>query len=289
MTTKDGVYQRPLMRYHGGKWAMAGWIVGHFPAHRVYVEPFGGAGSVLFHKPRSYGEVYNDLDEEVVNVFRVVRDPQLCRELTDALVLTPFSRVEFRAAYEKVEDPVERARRAIVRSFQGFGSASVSRDHQTGFRSNANRSGTNPAHDWSRYPACLKAWLERLRGVVIECRDAGEVIRQHDRPETLHYLDPPYVGSSRADPRWKRNYRFDLSDADHEQLAELLHGVKGYVVLSAYPCALYDELYKGWSRVETTACRDITQKRASERATECLWLSPRTAEASPAMQARLFR
>src|SRR5690606_19105648 len=113
--------RRPVLRWHGGKWLLAPWIIEHFPAHRVYVEPFGGAGSVLMRKPRTYAEIWNDLDGEVVNIFRVLRSPDANR-LVDALRLTPFSRQEFTGAYEPSSDPVERARRLVIRSFMGFGS-----------------------------------------------------------------------------------------------------------------------------------------------------------------------
>src|SRR5882757_5330119 len=98
---------RPALRYHGGKWLMAPFIIRHFPAHRIYVEPFGGGASVLIRKARSYAEIYNDLDDEVVNVFRVLRDqgPQL----REALQLTPFARSEYVMAGESSEDPVEQA------------------------------------------------------------------------------------------------------------------------------------------------------------------------------------
>lgn len=115
--------RRPVLRYHGGKWRLAPWICAHFPAHRLYVEPFGGAASVLLRKPRSYGEIYNDLDGEIVNVFRVLRDNG--HALRAALELTPFAREEFAESYMPHSDPIEQARRTIVRSFQGFGSAAV--------------------------------------------------------------------------------------------------------------------------------------------------------------------
>lgn len=136
--------KRPILRYHGGKWRLAKWIISRFPQHRIYVEPFSGAASVLLQKPRCYAEVINDLDNELVNLFQVVRDSG--HELISKLELTPFSRSEFLASYEQSNNPLEQARRTIVRSFQGFGSNAHGR--LTGFRSNSNRSGTTPSHDW---------------------------------------------------------------------------------------------------------------------------------------------
>lgn len=138
---------------------LAPWIISHFPEHRIYVEPFGGGGSVLLRKPRSYAEVYNDLDSEIVNLFRIVRERG--DELARALRFTPYSREEYLATAETSEDPLERARRTVVRSFMGFSSTSIHRN--TGFRSDSNRSGTTPAHDWASYPETLSHTMERLR------------------------------------------------------------------------------------------------------------------------------
>ena len=124
--------KRPMLRYHGGKWRLAPWIISVFPEHRIYVEPYGGGASVLLRKARSYAEVYNDLDGEVVNVFRVVRDHGPC--LKEKLYYTPFSRDEFKRSYEETDDPIERARRTIARSFMGFGSNAVTaKNGMTGF------------------------------------------------------------------------------------------------------------------------------------------------------------
>lgn len=173
---------RPVLRWHDGKWLLAPWIISHFPPHRIYVEPFGGAASVLMRKPRCHGEVYNDLDDEVVTLFRVLRGRR-APELRRALELTPFARVEFREAYEPTDDAVEQSRRLIVRSFMGFGSnahASQAKGHRsTGSRASSNRSGTTPAQDWANYPAALEALVARLAGVVIENRDAALVMAKH--------------------------------------------------------------------------------------------------------------
>src|SRR5581483_7877961 len=105
---------------------LAEWIISHFPPHRVYVEPFGGAASVLMCKPRSFAEIYNDRWSVVVNVFRVLRDPDTAAALERRLRLTPFAREEFEAPWPSDDaDPIERARRSILRSFAGFASAST--------------------------------------------------------------------------------------------------------------------------------------------------------------------
>jgi DNA adenine methylase len=267
---------RPVLRYHGGKWRLAPWIVGHFPYHRVYVEAFGGGGSVLMRKSRTYAEVYNDRWGDICNVFRVLRDKEQAAELERRFRLTPFARDEFaaidEASFAAVADPIERARLLIFRSFAGFGSNAHCLSRKTGFRATSNRSGTTPAHDWANYPNTVAAFTARLQGVVIENRVASEVMTQHDAPETLHYVDPPYVHSTRAmnnpyDLAYG-GYEFEMSDEEHRQLAEDLHKLQGMVILSGYRSALYDECFSDWQRIETATHADGARDR-----TECLWLN----------------
>jgi DNA adenine methylase len=263
---------RPVLRYHGGKWTLAPRVVRLMPTHRVYVEPFGGAASVLMRKPRAYAEVYNDRWNTVVNVFRVLRDPDKAEKLKLALELTPFARTEFESCGEvdlaQISDEIELARRTIFRSFAGFGSASTNSKYATGFRSNSHRSGTTPAHDWANYPSHIATFVERLRGVCIENRDAEQVIAQHDSPETLFYVDPPYVHSTRNMARGNAAYEFEMADEDHRRLASMLGSVQGMVMLSGYRCVLYDELYAGWKREELSHYADGAKKR-----TECIWFN----------------
>ena len=257
---------RPLVRYHGGKWLLAPWIIQNFPKHRTYVEPFGGGGSVLLRKARSYAEVYNDLDGEIVNLFKVAREDG--EALALACELTPFSRVEFQQSYIPAVDPLEQARRTLVRSFMGFGSASVS-SQVTGFRANSNRSGTTPAHDWMNYPEALRQTIQRLRGVVIENRDAMKVMLHHDGPDVLHYVDPPYVPETRYLKDKAKAYKHEMTPDDHEVLAKGLQSLVGMVVVSGYRCDLYDALFAGWRRVDRHAFADGAKARI-----ESLWMSP---------------
>lgn len=252
---------RPLLRWHGGKWLLAPWIIAQFPPHRVYVEPFGGAASVLMRKPRSYAEVYNDLDSDVVNLFGVLRSENAER-LIDLIHLTPFCDEEFKDAYLPSDDNVERARRMIVRSFMGFGSNGIHK--KTGFRSNSNRSGTTPARDWANYPDALAAIVDRLTGVVVLNREAKDVMAAHDGSETLHYVDPPYVFATRTDAG--ADYAHELTDAQHSDLLAFLLTLQGKVILSGYPHALYDDTLSGWERIERPALADGARKR-----TEVIW------------------
>lgn len=270
---------RPALRYHGGKWRIAPWIISHFPAHRIYTEAFAGAASVLLRKPRSYAEVYNDLDGDIVNLFRVLRDFTQASELARLLHLTPYAREEFVQSYQVDPDPIEQARRTVIRSFMGFGSASAT-GYQTGFRANSSRSNTTPAQDWMHYPEQIPALVDRLQGVVIENRPAIDVIWAHDQPDTLHYVDPPYVFETRynVNHNGHMEYRHEMTDDNHRELAECLKSVKGVVVLSGYGCDLYDDLYADWRRVEKSALADGAVKR-----TEVLWISPNSKHNQPSI------
>lgn len=259
---------RPILRYHGGKWKLASWIISRFPEHRVYVEPFGGAASVLLQKDRCYAEVYNDLAGEIVSLFKVARDRG--EELTKALELTPFARDEFAASYEPAADPLEQARRTVVRSFMGFGSAAATK-RPTGFRANSNRSGTTPAHDWANYPEALRMVVQRLQGVTIENRDAKAVMAHHDTAQTLHYVDPPYVAASRDGGS---DYLHEMTDENHEELAVFLRGLRGMVVVSGYHSELYDRIFDGWAREEREAFADGARPRV-----EVLWFNEAAATA----------
>jgi DNA adenine methylase len=266
------------MRYHGGKFRLASWVVSHFPDHRVYVEPFGGAASVLMRKPRVHAEIYNDLDDEIVNVFRVLRNRTHGARLQELLELTPYSRTEFAESYDPIEDPIERARRTIVRSFMGFSSASVTKGHRTGFRPNSPRSRVTSAGDWANYSTHVEQFVKRLRGVAIENCNAFDLVRRYDSAETLFYVDPPYPAATRmAGSRHKDCYRFDMTPADHRALARLLIDVDGMVILSTYPNAMYDALYEGWTTVEKAS--QASGSRSSVPRIEQLLLSPATTRA----------
>lgn len=272
---------RPVLRYHGGKWRLAPWIIGFFPEHRAYVEPYGGAASVLMRKPKACAEVYNDLDGEIVNLFRVLRDRG--DELVRAIELTPFSREEFHQSFLFAEDPIERARRTVMRSLMGFGGnlTRPNRDQspqRTGFRTYSKKNrGSIPAGDWRNYPDALPQIIDRLRGVIIENRSALDVIRMHDAADTLHYVDPPYVHATRGFDAGgtHRAYRHEMSDEDHRRLAGALRAGRGMVVLSGYACDLYDrELFHDWERHERPHMADGARPR-----TEVLWLNAAAANA----------
>lgn len=264
---------RPLMRYHGGKFRLAPWIISHFPDHKVYCEPFGGAASVLMRKQRSHGEVYNDLDHDMVNVMHVLQDEAMREDLAEALVFTPYSRDVFDQAWEPASCPVERARRTFIRAEMGFGSAGATKG-TTGFRIDSKRNYGTAMQIWARVPENLRDFGMRLAGVLIENRPAIQVMKDHDTPFTLHYVDPPYMHSTRSNGN--RNYRHEMTDEDHVQLLEVLLELEGMVIVSGYSTDLYEQKLFGWRRVEIKA--RIAASRGTSIRTECLWLSPDCAD-----------
>ncbi|MHB0973936.1 MAG: DNA adenine methylase [Thiobacillus sp.] len=279
---------RPVVRYHGSKWRLAPWIMSHFPEHRIYTEVFGGAAGVLIQKPRAYSEVYNDLDGDVVNLFEVLRHPVMRAQLVHDLVVTPYARTEFERAWEPAENPVERARRLVIRAMMGFGSAGATKG-STGFRIDTKREYETAQHTWVMYPDNLAAVGQRLTGVLIENRSAIEVLSAHDTPQTLHYVDPPYVFETRCRIKGKagsRGYRHEMDTDDHLNLLDELKRLRGMVVLSGYATELYDEALQGWER-RTTKAR-IAGGRGTAMREEVVWMNPACAAALNQTQRGLF-
>ncbi|MDC4634080.1 DNA adenine methylase [Acinetobacter baumannii] len=262
----------PLIRYHGGKFRLAPWVLSHFPSHTCYTEAFGGAAGVLLQKPRAYAEVYNDLDGEIVNLFRVLRNEEHRNKLVEQLVFTPYSRDDFQEAWEPCDDPVEKARRLIIRAQMGFGSAGASKGI-TGFRIDTKRAYGTAQALWVTYPNHLAIVGQRLSGVLIENRPAIQVLQDHDDSETLHYVDPPYVHDTRySGAKTGRVYRHEMSDQDHEELLKVLLELEGKVIVSGYPSEIYNDYLAKWKRVDTSA--RISSGRGTDVRTECLWISP---------------
>ncbi|HEX3818614.1 MAG TPA: DNA adenine methylase [Chthoniobacterales bacterium] len=259
--------RRPALRYYGGKWRLASWITNELPPHSTYVEPYGGAASVLLRKPKSAFEVYNDLDCQVVNFFRVCRERG--NELMRAIELTPYSRREYYDCAEPAECPIENARRFFVKSWQGYGGPRA--DNKTGWKFRRNKwvSGRADQIDEWRSAAELSRTVDRLREVQIECDDALHVIARYDSASTLFYIDPPYPAMTRS-TRWSKAYKHELSIFDHELLIETLRRIRGLALISSYPNELYDRL--GWKRLTK---KTQTFRGGGMLATEALYVSPR--------------
>lgn len=258
---------KPVLRYPGAKWRLSDWIVSHFPPHEVYCEPFCGSAAVLLAKSPATVETINDLDRRVVTLFRMIRDHPA--ELTAAVSMTPYSRVEYEGSWdESSDDPIEEARRFLVRVWMAHGGKFG--DHVGWRHSMSNRAKVDMPSQWRGLPARLWAVVERLRDVHIECRPALEVIATVNDERCLLYCDPPYL---RETLNTHDLYEHDMSDDDHDALLTALLAHPGPVVLSGYPSNLYDCRLRGWQRID----RATTAYQGAAR-TESLWINPAAAD-----------
>ena len=257
--------------WYGGKFSHLNWLLPWLPKCHHYCEPFAGSAAVLINREPSPVETYNDIDGEVANFFRVLRDNK--QALVEKIGLTPFSREEFYYSVSKnparVEDEIERARLFYVRARQArtglAQTASLGRWANCKNTSRAGMSGV--VSRWLGAAEDLPFIAERLLRVQIENRPAVEVIRLYDDRNTLFYCDPPYVHGSRTDTK---AYGYEMTDAEHKELAYTLKRCKGKVAASGYRCDLMDELYKGWKRIDAPEkmCHSVKKSR-----TEALWMN----------------
>lgn len=276
--------ERQILRYHGSKWKLARQLViPNMPKHKVYVEPFGGGGNVLLRKDRVAAEIYNDLDGRVVNVFRCLQNLEKAEAIKRRLSLTPFARAEFDSCYEPATDDVDDACKTIMLSFMGHGTDAITRSCRTGFRVKMTDSRATPAAPWGTYYEAIDSFVERLRGVVVECRDATEVMLRTDSKGTVFYVDPPYVSSTRSSVTGRsgatHGYQHEMTDEDHRSLAVVLRELRGMVMLSGYPSKIYDELYGGWDQLRFDSLADGAKERV-----ECLWFNKAAWAKRPQMQ-----
>lgn len=254
---------RPVIKYPGAKFQMAEWIVGQFPTHTHYLEPFFGSGIVLMNKPTARHEVVNDLDDNIVNLFRMVRERGA--ELAALVEMTPWARAEYELCKaEQSTDPLEQARRYVVQCWQGHGSSAGGRG--AGWKNGGKNGADQMVTDtWARVPERIRAAVERFRRVEIEHRPAVEVIERYATDATLIYADPPYPKSTRNGRLYVEDH---MSDEDHLVLLDTLDRTAAAVVLSGYACPLYDKRLVHWARRTRPAIDAKGQPKL-----EVLWLN----------------
>ncbi|MCC7193913.1 MAG: DNA adenine methylase [Phycisphaeraceae bacterium] len=255
--------------WYGGKYSHLDWLLPLLPKCHHYCEPYAGSGAVLLNRRPSPVETYNDLDGEVVNFFRVLRDEG--EKLVRAIGLTPFSREEFAKACKldpKVE-PFERARRFYVRARQvRIGLAQTATVGRWANCKNTSRAGMSGVISrWLGGVEDLRIIAERLLRVQIENRPATQVINLYDSPSTLFYCDPPYIHDTRGD---SKAYGYEMTDAQHAELAAVLNNAQGMVAISNYPCDLMDKLYPApkWNK---TVAEERTNHATKGKRIEALW------------------
>jgi DNA adenine methylase len=255
----------PILKYPGAKWRLASWIIENMPEHESYLEPFFGSGAVFFSKHPARIETINDTDGAVVHFFRVCRERP--DELAEAIRLTPWSREEYQNADFRNEtiDDVERARQFAVRCWMAFGGRL---DVKTGWRHTIAKykdGGPDNPKLWARMPDVIRCASQRLLEAQIENRPALEVIKAYAGPNVLIYADPPYLKGTRT--LHGDQYRHEMSDQDHIDLLEALKAHPGPVLISGYPCDLYENMLYDWRYVTSDARAECGAVR-----TECLWI-----------------
>jgi DNA adenine methylase len=281
-----------IVKWHGGKHYLAEWIVSHFPPHLHYVEPFFGGGAVLFARDpgRNWmeghplaetlgngslrghhsgaSEVINDIHLELTNFWKVLQDPQKFEQLQRRLELTPFSQVEWEAAFEEGGDEIERAAKFFIRYRQSR--QAIGKDFATLSRARTRQNSNEQAAAWLSCVRGLPEAHQRLRGVVILCQDAVDAIRKQDGPYTLFYCDPPYVHESRTVTSC---YEHEMHEGEHRRLLETLLAAEGKVILSGYHNRLYDDMLSGWRVAEREIDNKSGSGKTKEKRVEVLWMN----------------
>jgi DNA adenine methylase len=268
---------RPPLRWFGGKQRLAPKLIPLIPTHSTYVEVFAGGAAVFFAKEISPLEVINDLDSGIVNLYRVLRDKEKFQEFRFRVALSPFSREEYeycRATWWQCEDDVEKARRWFVVTRQCFGGIFGS-----SFGVSVTTGKNGMAGNVASYLKAIDRLPEisaRFMRVQIENKDFRDIIKQYDRPTTFFYLDPPYVADTRKSPKV---YAHEMTDADHQDLVELLLNLKGKAMLSGYDTGIYKPLEEaGWDKSTFKAYCSVSTLTANDKSyeekcrEECAWI-----------------
>lgn len=254
---------KAVIKYPGAKWSIAEWIIGFFPEHHSYVEPFLGSGAVLFNKPRSDIETVNDLDGNVVNLFEWIKnDPE---KLAHEIYYTPYAREVYDAACSVVpENSLQQAVDFYIRLNMGHGF--LTNGQKVGWKNDVQgREKAYAATDWVKLPEKIIQAAERLRGVQIENRPALEIMERFNFKNVLMYLDPPYIKGTRHG----KQYRHEMySEESHRELLETALTHRGPLLISGYDSPLYRDMLRGWHREEITSYSQVCSKKR-----EVLWMN----------------
>lgn len=267
--------KNPALKYNGSKFLLAPWIVSFFPEHTTYVSCFGGGASDILRKKKSKYEFYNDINEEVYNFFFQLRENG--NVLIGKIENTPYHRRELELCFEHTEDSIERARRFYVRCWLSRGQNKAGKNS---FRVvvNNDTGGHIPANTFNRVES-LYAIRDRLKEIHFEKLDYREILKIYDNCETLFYLDPPYLGSTRGNKKYYDNEM--LAEEEHEIICRSILNLKGMVIISGYDSDLYNSILDGWEKKSIE-----TKDQARNEKIETLWLSPKVSER---LEQRLFK
>lgn len=257
-----------VLKYPGSKWKLADKLVGMIPLHHSYVEPFFGSGAVFFQKNPSNIETVNDLDRDVTNLFRCIQEDS--ERLAKMVMTTPFSREAYEDTYKldiweimMPDEPYNKALRFLIKCWQGHGFRT--NGYKVGWKNDVQgRERMYALWNWYRLPEWIIEIAERLRTVQIECRPALEVIERFNYKNVFMYIDPPYLLGTRAG----KQYKHEMTDAEHEELLKVLLQSKAKIMISGYESELYGDYLKDWHKVQFSANAEYGKKRI-----ETVWMN----------------
>jgi DNA adenine methylase len=260
---------RPPVKWHGGKHYLARKIISLFPEHRIYLEPFGGAASVLLNKSPVQVEAYNDLDRRISRLFRILQTQGT--EFVERLRFVPYSEFEFNEAVMYPENAIEldMAVCDFIRWRQSFGGQGKSWSYTT---KRARGGMAGDVNAWWTAVDQLPEIISRLKRVQILCQPALKAIKRFDDEECLIYCDPPYLPETR-DPNSRDVYGIEMTVRDHEELASLLLNCRSNVAVSGYPSKLYDRLYRNWNKITFDIANHASGAETKDREFEVLWFN----------------
>jgi DNA adenine methylase len=255
------------MKYIGSKYNLAPLIISSIPPHNVYVEVFGGSAAVLFHKPPSKIEIYNDIDKHIVTLFRVLRNN--ADELKELLDLTLFSREEFNLAFRLIrggsfENDLQHAWAVFVAFNQAV--SGVVTYKRGGWSYGTVRNNT---FDFTNRIDNILSMRDRLRNVYIENLDYAQIFKKYDGPDTFFYLDPPYTPASRS---IDDHYLSDMKQDEHAKLIADINKLQGKCIVSGYEDPIYETL-ENFQKVKITTKSHSRIDRVAVDRTEILWIS----------------
>ena len=255
-----------VLKYPGSKWNIADDLVNMIPPHRSYVEPYFGSGAVLFRKVPSDIETVNDLDGDVVNLFRCIQ--QDSERLARLVMTTPFSREVYDRQFAQDNSCASRYQRAagfLVRMWQSYGSRNRNDGYKGGWKHDvAGRERMYALWNWYRLPEWIVKIAERLRKVQIENRPALEVIQKHDSHDIFQYIDPPYLLGTRS----RKQYMYEMADEDHEELLKAILQSRAKIMISGYESDMYNDYLHGWRKESFTSHADGGRPRQ-----EVVWMN----------------
>lgn len=253
-----------VLRWPGSKWKLANKIIKIMPKHEIYIEPYFGSGAIFFKKMLCNNTILNDLDNNVVNLFKVIRNNP--EELALLVEFTPYSREEYlNSDISEDDNDIEKARKFLVRSNMARGATQY---YRSGWRNAGLKesliNNSRVTREWNKIPQSIIYASEKLKNVEIENIDAIKLIKKYNHESCLFYIDPPYLLNTKSG----KYYNYELTDIDHIELLQTLQGHKAKIILSGYENELYNKYLKGWKKVKLMAINENKDKKI-----ESLWIN----------------